>query len=102
MFGGAIEGVVHLAVWANGFDIHLVGGPAFDYISKGSQTFSSGPGIGGGVGPGFSWYFARGKVSGAMTLDLPIRIIYFWQQRLSTGGTAVFSVPMRLGATVGF
>jgi len=104
MMGGAVEGVFHIASWDNGADIHLVGGVGLNLITEGAiANVSQNAGINFGVGPGFSWYFLRNKrVTANFTLDVPIRMIYFFGSRLSANKTIAISVPVRLGVTFGF
>jgi len=101
---GTVEGVVRLVEWDNGIDFHLVGGLGATYLFEGKiNDNSSGMGMHAEIGPGFSWFFARGgDVKASLTMEVPIRYIFFFGDHLSRGGTSVFAFPVRLGVTIGF
>lgn len=101
--GGTVEGVVRLVEWDNGFDFHLVGGFGMTHLFEGQiDNNSACTGIHAEIGPGFSWFFARGDVKASLTMEVPIRYIFFFGDHLSRGGTSVFAFPVRLGVTIGF
>ena len=102
--GSTLEGVLHLAEWSNGIDIHLVGGVGWSYLFEGEiQNHSRGAAITGDFGPGLSYYFFRNnKVSTALTAEAPFRIQYYFGDHLSPNGTTFVSFPIRLSIQVGF
>lgn len=98
------EVIYHIASWENGIDVHLVAGGGINYLREG-ETFDRSASYGANinVGPGVSWYFARAKtLSGALTLQIPIRSILFFGDRLTRNNTLVFVIPVRFGMTFGF
>lgn len=103
-FGSSLEGVLHLAEWDNGFDFHLIFGAGWSYISEGRfDDRSNAAGITGSLGPGISYYFSRTEnVSAALALEVPFRLIYYFGDHLSAGGTTVIAFPIRLSIQVGF
>ncbi len=101
--GSNLEAVWRLAQWENGFEFHLVGGLGWTHFFEGSiQNRSRATGMNFGVGPGFSWFFARGDTRASLTFEVPFRIIHFFGDNLSRGGTTVMAFPVRLGVTIGF
>jgi hypothetical protein len=101
--GGNVEGVVRLVEWDNGWDFHLVTGLGFTWFFEGPiKNETQDGGINVEVGPGFSWFFARGDIPASLTFEVPIRFIYFFGDRLSRDGAFVFAFPVRIGFTIGF
>lgn len=103
-FNLSLEGVVHLAEWANGIDLRLVGGAGWSYLSEGKyDDRTSGTGIIAHFGPGFAYYFSRTeKVSAALVAEIPFRMVHYFRDRLSSNGTTIFAVPIRISLQVGF
>lgn len=103
-FGSQVEAVVHLAAWQNGLDVHLVGGVGWAYLTEGRiDNQSNSGGISVGLGPGLSYYFHRDeKISTALAVEAPFRMIYYFGSRLSQGGTTVLAFPIRLSIQLGF
>lgn len=103
-FNISFEGVVHLAEWSNGVDIRLVGGAGWSYLSEGKlSNRSTAKGIIAQFGPGLAYYFSRTeKVSAALVAELPFRMIHYFGENLSSHGTTLFAVPLRLSLQVGF
>lgn len=103
-FNVSVEGVVHLVEWDNGLDFHLVGGGGWTYLTEGKYSDNtSGAGFIASLGPGLSYYFSRTeKISAALAVELPLRFIYYFGDRLSRNGTAIFGIPLRLSLQVGF
>lgn len=101
--GSNIEAVWRLAQAANGFEFHLLGGVGWTYLFEGQiQNRSRCAGINFEVGPGLSWFFLRGETRASLSVEVPLRMIYFFGDRLSAGGTTVFAFPFRVGVTIGF
>lgn len=102
--GSSIEGVLHLAEWSNGIDVHLVGGVGWSYISEGSlDNRGAGTGITVSFGPGISYFFHRTeKFSSAIVFEVPLRVINYFGEHLSAKGTTLFAVPLRLSVQFGF
>lgn len=97
------EGIFHLAYWDNGIDIYLVGGGGGSFLTEGSiNNNSAAAGINVGIGPGLSYFFARGKTKGSLYIQVPVRMVHFFGNNLSAGGTTLLQVPIRLGLSVGF
>lgn len=103
-FGSTLEAVFHIKEWSSGFDFHLVGGVGWAYLSEGEDYDNSrNAGITASLGPGFSYYFTRTeKVSGAVSLEIPFRYVYFFGNHLSANGTSVAAFPIRLTMQIGF
>lgn len=103
-FGSSLEGVFHLVEWGNGLDIHLVGGAGWAYLSEGSiQNRTASAGITVDLGPGLSYYFSRTeKISAALALEVPFRMINYFGNHLSANGTTIFAIPVRISIQVGF
>lgn len=103
-FGSSLEGVLHLAEWDNGLDVHLVGGFGWSYVTEGKiKDRSADAGITASVGPGLSYYFSRTeKLSAAVALEAPFRMIYYFGSHLSANGTTVLAFPIRLSMQLGF
>lgn len=103
-FGSSVEGVLHLAEWENGVDFHLLVGAGWSYISEGKiDDRSSAAGITASFGPGVSYYFSRTeKISAAVSVELPFRMIYYFGDNLTAGGTTVIAAPIRLNLQIGF
>lgn len=101
--GSNLEAVLRLVQTPGGFEFHLVGGFGWTYLMEGRLNNSTrAVGMNIELGPGISWFFARGDTRAALTLDVPFRYIYFFGDNLSAGGTSVFAAPVRLGVTIGF
>lgn len=102
--GSSLEGVLHLAQWQNGLDIHLVGGAGWSYLTEGSvPNRTANAGITASLGPGVSYFIPdTKKVSIAIVAELPFRMIYYFGDRLSANGTTVLGIPLRLSVEVGF
>ncbi len=101
--GTTVEAVWRLVQWSNGCEFHLLGGLGWTHFFEGqinNNTHANGMNI--EVGPGFSWFFAREDTRASLTIEAPLRYIYFFGDHLSRSGTSVFSIPVRLGVTVGF
>lgn len=103
-FGSSLEGVLHLVQWRSGPEIHLVGGFGLNYLTEGKyQDRTASVGVTAGLGPGFSYYIPNlQKVSVAITLEVPVRMVHYFGDRLSASGTTALAVPIRLAAEVGF
>jgi hypothetical protein len=98
-----VEGILHLAYWENGVDLYLVGGAGGSFLTEGSVSNNSrASGINVGIGPGFSYFFARGKNKGSLYIQVPVRMVHFFGNNLSSNGTTLLQVPIRLGISVGF
>lgn len=97
------EAIYHLASWDNGMDVHLVGGGGVNYLREG-ETFDRSASVGANMtlGPGVSWFFSRGALSGAITLQIPFRSILFFGDNLTENQTLTFMIPIRFGMTFGF
>lgn len=102
--GSSVEGVLHLAEWQSGLDIHLVGGAGWTYISEGKvRDNTAAKGITASLGPGLSYYFSRtDKVSAAVVFEVPFKLIHYFGTHLSSGGTTLIAFPMRVSMQVGF
>ena len=101
--GSTVEAVWHLVQWSNGCEFHVLGGLGWTHFFEGQlYNNSRATGMNIEVGPGFSWFFARGDTRAALTIETPLRYIYFFGDHLSRSGTSVFSIPVRLGVTIGF
>lgn len=103
-FGSSLEGVLHLAEWDSGIDVHLVGGFGWSYLAEGKiMDRSADAGITASVGPGLSYYFSRTeKLSAAIAVELPFRMIYYFGSHLSANGTTVLAFPLRISIQLGF
>lgn len=103
-FNLSLEGVVHLAEWANGIDLRLIGGAGWSYLTEGKiDDRTSGTGIIAHFGPGFAYYFSKTeKVTAAIVTEVPFRMIHYFGDRLSAGGTTIFAIPIRISLQVGF
>ena len=101
--GSNVEAIWRLAQASNGFEFHLLGGLGWTYLFEGQRSNRSrSTGVNFEAGPGISWFFARGDTRASLSLETPLRVIYFFGDHLSAGGTTVFAFPIRLGVTVGF
>lgn len=102
--GSSVEGVLHLVQWENGLDIHLVGGAGWMHITEGlNNNNSAATGITGSFGPGLSYYFSKQEnVTLALAAEVPVRVIHYFGSHLSTNGTTILAVPIRLSFEVGF
>ena len=100
----SVEGVLHLVEWQNGLDIHLLGGAGWSYLSEGSiDDRTASIGITASFGPGLSYYFSRtDTLSASVTFEAPFRYIYYFGNHLSSNGTSVMAIPLRLSIQVGF
>lgn len=97
------EAILHLAYWDNGIDIYLVGGLGGSFLTEGSiNNNTAAAGINVGIGPGFSYFFARGKTKGSIYIQVPVRMVHFFGNNLSANGTTLLQVPIRFGLSVGF
>lgn len=103
-FNLSLEGVVHLAEWANGVDIRFVGGAGWSYLSEGiASNRTSAMGVIAHFGPGLGYYFSKTeKVTAALVAEVPVRMIHYFGDRLSANGTTVLAVPLRLSLQIGF
>ena len=102
-FSQNLEGVLHLVTWASGWDIRLVGGLGWSYLSEGPiKDRSRSYGFNMGLGPGLAYYFHKGNTTAAAVLEVPVRGIYFFGDHLSKNHTFVISVPIRLSIEIGF
>lgn len=102
--GSSVEGVLHLAEWGNGLDVHLVGGVGWAYLSEGAtDNRTASAGITVSFGPGISYFFHRSeKFSSAINFEVPIRMINYFGDRLSANGTTILAIPLRLSVQFGF
>lgn len=101
--GSTLEAVLRISQWANGLEFHMLGGLGWTYIFEGRiNNQSANAGINAEIGPGFSWFFKRDDTRASLTLEVPLRFIYFFGNHLSANGTSVFAFPIRLGLTVAF
>ena len=103
-FGSSVEAILHLVESDSGWDFHLLGGVGWSRISEGAiNDRSNAYGITASLGPGVSYFFARGeRVSAALALEVPFRMIYYFGDRLSANGTTIIAFPIRLSIQVGF
>ena len=103
-FGSSIEAVLHLAEWQNGMDVRLVGGAGWMYLTEGQvDDRSAALGITADFGPGVAYYFHRTKsLSMAAVLELPFRMIHYFGDHLSSGGTTIVAFPFRVSLQFGF
>lgn len=103
-FGSSAEGIFHIAQWRNGFNVHLVGGVGWSYITEGDLPGgTAAAGVTASFGPGVSFFFTQtNKISGALNLEVPIRMINYFGSHLSQGGTTILAIPMRLTVQLGF
>ena len=103
-FNLAAEGVVHLKEWNNGLDFHLVGGVGGTYLTEGNtNNNSAAKGIIASLGPGLSYYFTRTeKFSASLTAEIPFRMVHYFGDNLSRGGTTLFAIPGRISIQFGF
>lgn len=103
-YSNELEAIFHIVEWDSGFDIHLVGGAGWTYLTEGKlDNNSNSVGVIASLGPGFSWYFTRTeKVSGSLTMEVPFRFVHYFKDRLSAGGTTAVAFPIRLGVQIGF
>ncbi len=102
-FGSNVEAVIRLAQGTSGFEFHLLAGLGWTYLTEGKiSNRTSNMGVNVEFGPGVSWFFARGDTRASLTFEVPLRMIYFFGDRLSANGTTVFAFPLRLGFTIGF
>ncbi len=98
-----LEGIFHLAYWENGIDIYLIGGTGASFLTEGKvSNKSAAAGINAGLGPGLSYFFARGRHKGSIYIQVPVRMVHFFGDNLSADGTTLLQVPIRLGLSVGF
>lgn len=95
--------VIHLLETPGGSDFYLLAGTGFNIITDGTVNNDTGTaGINLNFGPGYQYFFAKGKHKAALGVSLPFKYTLYFRDNLSRRKTQVLGIPVVLGFTVGF
>lgn len=103
VLGTDVNAVIHLAETTGGADFYWIAGTGFNITTDGTVNNGTGAaGINLNTGPGFQYFFARGKHKAALGISVPFKYTLYFRNNLSARKTQVIGIPVMFGLTVGF
>lgn len=95
--------IIHIVETEQGADFYWIAGIGINIISEGTvNNNTGGAGMNVNFGPGFQYFFARGKHRSAFSISIPFKYTLYVGDNLSANTTSVYAVPIQLGFTFGF
>ena len=95
--------IIHIVETEEGADFYWIVGVGANIATEGTiKDNSKAGGMNVNFGPGFQYFFARGKRRAAIGISIPVKYTLYIGNNLSRNNTSVIGVPVQVGFTVGF